>query len=46
MIGHKKPIIALCFESENELKFYKLEARAFDAGIHKVWMQMMTWGKI
>ena len=24
---HKQPIIALYFESENELKFYNLEAR-------------------
>ena len=27
MIGRKQPIIALYFESENELKFYNVEAR-------------------
>ena len=30
---HKLPIIALYFESENELKFYNLEA----------WSQTMSW---
>ena len=26
----KQPIIALCFESENEINFYNIEARCFD----------------
>ena len=29
---HKQPIIALYFESENELKFYNLKARALFLG--------------
>ena len=28
----KQPVIALYFESENELKFYNLEARDFELG--------------
>ena len=36
----KQPIIALYFESENELKFYNLEARA---RIYKLLVRIENW---